>query len=164
MMSNQIVAPNKVVYLTYEIKDASDDDILERTDMPIGYVHGGGSDLFVKIERSLEGREAGETVYVTLSPEEGFGYHDSALTFTDDIENVPSEYRHVGAEALFESDGGEQVTMVVSRIEDGKVTLDGNHPLAGKTVTFRVTISSIRDASKREIARGTPDDYRPQLH
>nr|VFJ44197.1 MAG: FKBP-type peptidyl-prolyl cis-trans isomerase SlyD [Candidatus Kentron sp. FM]VFJ44558.1 MAG: FKBP-type peptidyl-prolyl cis-trans isomerase SlyD [Candidatus Kentron sp. FM]VFK06544.1 MAG: FKBP-type peptidyl-prolyl cis-trans isomerase SlyD [Candidatus Kentron sp. FM] len=163
-MPNQIVGSGKVVYLTYEIRDASDDDILERTDMPVGYVHGGGSNLFTKIERSLEGREVGETVYVTLSPEESFGYRDSALTFTDDIKNVPPEYRHIGAEALFESDGGEQVTMVVSRIEDGKVTLDGNHPLAGKTVTFRVTISSIRNASKREIARGALDDHRSRLH
>nr|VFJ97420.1 MAG: FKBP-type peptidyl-prolyl cis-trans isomerase SlyD [Candidatus Kentron sp. H]VFJ98140.1 MAG: FKBP-type peptidyl-prolyl cis-trans isomerase SlyD [Candidatus Kentron sp. H]VFK02316.1 MAG: FKBP-type peptidyl-prolyl cis-trans isomerase SlyD [Candidatus Kentron sp. H] len=162
-MPNQTVQPNKVIYLTYEIKDTLD-ALLERTDIPVGYVHGAGSDLFAKIERSLEGCKVGDTVYVTLDSEEGFGPHDSALTFTDDIENVPPEYRQIGAEAVFENERGEQVIMVVSRIQDGKLTLDGNHPLAGKTVIFHVTISSIRDASKKEIERGFPDDYRLQLH
>lgn len=168
-MSNRIVGSDviglhKVVYLTYEIRDASNDDILERTDVPVGYVHGGKSNLFTKIEHSLEGHKVDDTVYVTLNPEEGFGHHDPTLTFTDDMRNVPPEYRHLGAEALFENDQGEQITMVVSRIQDGKVTLDGNHPMAGKTVTFRITISSIRDASKGEIERGIPDDHHPRLH
>ncbi|MBT8420041.1 MAG: peptidylprolyl isomerase [Gammaproteobacteria bacterium] len=163
-MPNQIVEPNKVVYLTYEIKDATNHEILEHTDMPVGYVHGVGSDLFEKIEQSLEGRGSGDTVHVTLNPEEAFGLHDPTLTFTDDVENVPPEYRQLGAEAIFENERSEQVTMVVSRIADGKLTLDGNHPLAGKTVIFRVTISSIRDASKEEIKRGSPDDHHPPLH
>jgi FKBP-type peptidyl-prolyl cis-trans isomerase SlyD len=159
-MTKEIVGPNKVVYLTYEIKDSSNDGILERTDMPVGYVHGAGSDLFAKIERNLEGCEVGDTVHVTLSPEEGFGMHDPALTFTDSIEHAPPEYRRIGAEVMFENERGEQITMVVNRIEDGKLTLDGNHPFAGKTVTFRVTISSIRPATKEEVKYGVPDDYR----
>nr|VFJ47029.1 MAG: FKBP-type peptidyl-prolyl cis-trans isomerase SlyD [Candidatus Kentron sp. DK] len=161
-MPNSIVEPNKVVYLTYDITDASNDEVLERTDLPVGYVHGVGSALFAKIEQELEGCEVGDTVNVTLDPEEGFGLHDPALTFTDDIENVPPEYRHLGAEAAFENERGEQVTMVVSRIENGKLTVDGNHPMAGKTITFRVTVSSIRDASEQEIASGVPEDYQEQ--
>nr|VFK49349.1 MAG: FKBP-type peptidyl-prolyl cis-trans isomerase SlyD [Candidatus Kentron sp. TC] len=158
MVSNQVVGPNKVVYLTYEIKDTKD-NILERTDVPVRYVHGGKNRLFAKIESSLEGCKVGDTVYVTLDPNEGFGEYDSTLIFTDDIENVPPEYRKIGAEAIFENNRGEQLTMVVNRIEDGKLTLDGNHPFAGKTVIFRVTISSIRDAEETEIEHGVSQDY-----
>jgi len=163
MMRNQVVEPNKVVYLTYEIRDLGD-NILERTDIPVGYVHGGCSALFAKIERSLAGHKVGETVHVTLTPDDGFGKYNPALTFTDDIENVPPEYRQVGAEAIFENESGEQVTMVVTRVADGKLTLDGNHPFADKTVVFRVTIASIRDAAKTEIEHGVPDDYMSTLH
>lgn len=162
-MAQPIVGPGKVVYLTYEIRDIHD-DVLERTDIPVGYVHGGHSDLFEKIERNLEGCVVGDTVHVTLTPEEGFGESNPALTFTDDIRNVPEEYRHLGAEALFENERGEQVTMVVNRIENGRLTLDGNHPFAGKTVTFHVTISSIRDAEKDEIERGLPNEHADVLH
>lgn len=157
-MSDQIVGANKVVYLTYEIKDA-EDNILEHTDVPVRYVHGGKNRLFAKIEDSLEGRKVGETVTVTLNPEDGFGQYNPALTFTDDIENVPPEYRQIGAEAVFENEHGDQVTMVVNQIEDGKLTLDGNHPFAGKVVIFRVTISSIRDAEEVEIKHGVSEDY-----
>jgi len=158
-MSEQIVRPNKVVYLTYEIKDSLNGDIIERIDIPVGYVHGGYSDLFSRIEGALEGHKVGDIVHVTLSPEEGFGPYDPTLTFTDDIGNVPPEYRRIGAEAVFENGQGDQITMVVNRIENGTLTLDGNHPLAGKTVTFRVTISSIRDAKKEEMEHGVPEDY-----
>nr|VFK52341.1 MAG: FKBP-type peptidyl-prolyl cis-trans isomerase SlyD [Candidatus Kentron sp. TUN]VFK52791.1 MAG: FKBP-type peptidyl-prolyl cis-trans isomerase SlyD [Candidatus Kentron sp. TUN]VFK57862.1 MAG: FKBP-type peptidyl-prolyl cis-trans isomerase SlyD [Candidatus Kentron sp. TUN] len=162
-MRDQVVEPNKVVYLTYEIKD-SEDNILERADIPVGYVHGGHNSLFAKIEHTLDGHKVGETVHVTLNPEEGFGEYDPALTFTDDIKNVPPEFRQIGAEAVFENDQGEQVIMVVTRIQDGKLTLDGNHPFAGKTVIFRVTISSIRDAEGAEIENSIPGDYMDRLH
>lgn len=157
-MLDRIVELNRVVYLTYEIKDVAG-NLLERTDIPVGYVHGGHSALFKKIEHSLEGHKVGDTVHVTLAPDEGFGEHDPGLVFTDDIENVPPEYRRIGAEATFENGQGEQRVMVVSRIADGKLTLDGNHPFAGKTVIFQVTISSIREAGKVEIEHGVPEDY-----
>lgn len=163
-MPNPIIESNKVVYLTYDITDASNGDVLERSDVPIGYVHGASSDLFAGIEQALEGHEEGDTVQVTLTPEEGFGPHDPELTFTDDIDNVPPEYRHIGAEAVFENEQGGQMTMVVCHIEDGKLTVDGNHPFAGKTVTFRVTVSSIRDAEEQEVASGVPREYQQQLH
>lgn len=162
-MPEQTIGPNKVVYLIYEIKDLAD-NVLERTDIPVGYVHGGYNVLFEKVERYLEGHKVGETVHVTLNPDEGFGEYDSALTFTDDIRNVPLEYQQIGAEAVFENERSEQVTMVVNRIAGGKLTLDGNHPFAGKTVTFRITISSIRDAEKAEIENGIPRDYVDTFH
>jgi FKBP-type peptidyl-prolyl cis-trans isomerase SlyD len=155
-MPESRVEPLKVVYITYRILDHLG-QILDQVDLPVGYIHGGRSDLFPQIERELAGCEVGDTVDVTLTPDEAFGRHQPGLTFTDAIENVPPEYRRVGAEASFQSDRGETMTMTVTRVQDGKVILDGNHPLAGKTITFRVTVTDIRDATPEEIARGVPE-------
>lgn len=152
----QQVAKNKVVSVTYEVQDESG-NLLERYDLPVSYVHGVDRELFEKIERALEGHSVGDTVRVTLAPAEGFGEHRPELTFTDDLDNVPHEYRRIGAEVMFENDRGETITMVVTRIHDGKLTIDGNHPFAGKTVVFIVKITDIRDATPEELAQTASD-------
>ena len=145
-----------MVYITYRIVDA-EGNLHEQIDLPVGYVHGGRSPLFPQIEQALEGRRIGDSIDVTMGPEEAFGPHKPELTFSDALENVPPEFQHVGAEAMFQNERGEAVTMVVRRIADGQVHLDGNHPLAGKTVTFHVTISDIRPATAAEIETGLPE-------
>ena len=155
-MGEPRVTKRKVVQITYQITDQSG-GVLERVDLPVGYVHGGKGDLFPQIEQRLDGCAIGDTVEVTLPPEDAFGQPDPRLTVTDLIDNVPPEYRRIGAEALFQNDRGETITLTVVRVEDGKVTLDGNHPLAGKTITFHVTVTDIRDATPEEIARGMPE-------
>ena len=151
------VLKGKVVYITYSIRDIAG-DILEQSDLPIGYVHGAGVALFPKVEQALEGAEVGGTIQVTLSPEEGFGLHSSELTFIDDIDNVPPELRYVGAQAQMENDRGEMRTFVVSSIDDGKLTVDGNHPFAGRTLIYTVQVLHLRDATPAEITRGEPFD------
>ncbi len=155
-MGDPRVAKHKVVHITYQITGQSG-EVLERIDLPVGYVHGGKSDLFPQIEQRLDGCTIGDTVEVTLPPEDAFGQPDPRLTVTDAIGNVPPEYRRIGAEAMFQNERGETITLTVVRVEDGKVTLDGNHPLAGKTITFHVTVTDIRDASPDEIAKGMPE-------
>lgn len=162
-MSEPRVSRHRVVYLTYDIH-GEDGTLLERWDLPIAYVHGVNGELFARIERALEGAAVGDTVEVILRPEDAFGAHRPELTFTDEIENVPPEYRRVGAEASFANERGETVTMAVTRIADGRVTLDGNHPFAGRTLLFRVTVTGVRDATAEEIGRGTPADGRPPLN
>ncbi len=159
-MAEPRVTRDKVVYITYQITDP-EGTILERVDLPVGYVHGGKSSLFPQIERKLNGCAIGDSIDVTLSPEEGFGHPRPELTVTDAIENVPPEYRQVGAEATFQNERGEAMTMTVTRVQDGEVTLDGNHPLAGKTITFHVTVSDVRDATPDEIAKGLPEGSLP---
>ncbi len=149
------VSRHKVVEITYVIQDL-DGRILEQCDLPVAYLHGVGGPLLEKIERALEGRAAGERVEVTVLPDEGFGPHRPELTWTDDIEHVPPQFRHLGAEAEFANERGEVLRMRVTRIEGGRLTLDGNHPLAGKTLRFRVKVVGIRDASPEEIAAGFP--------
>lgn len=149
-MSEQRVTLNKFVTLTYRIVD-TDGTVLEQNDIPVSYIHGGHSELFEKIERALEGKAAGDSVSVTLEPHEGFGEHDPNLTFTDDLENVPHEFRYLGAQVEMQNEVGDVRTFIVTRIEDGQLTVDCNHPFAGKTVRFEVDIQSVRDASPEEL-------------
>lgn len=159
-MTNKIKR-DRLVSLTYTITDENN-EILERIDMPVSYIHGRDSQVIEKIEQALEGCEQGDEISVELSPEEGFGEHQQELTFTDNIENVPNEFRHIGAEVEFRNDKGESRMFRVCRIEDGKLTVDGNHPFAGKVVTYNVKINEVRDATPDEIAIGVART--PSLH
>lgn len=162
-MSEKITR-NMAVYLTYTIADEAG-KVLEQVDIPVGYVHGAGSALFEQVESALDGRREGDEVEVTLTPDEAFGPHDPALTFTDDIDNVPPQYRYLGAEVEFENNQGGSMQFRVTRIEDGKLTIDGNHPMAGKTITFTVKVVTVRPATPDEIVNGRPADGHPQqLH
>ena len=144
---------NKAVHFTYFITDENGEQI-ERSDIPIGYVQGGNSPILPKIGESLGGHKVGDVVEITVLPEEGFGPHLPEMTFADDIDNVPPEFRHIGAEVEMQNDDGETRQFRVSQIEGDKLTLDGNHPLAGKTIDFTITITEIRDAGNQEIASG----------
>jgi FKBP-type peptidyl-prolyl cis-trans isomerase SlyD len=163
-MSAPIVAKNKAVFFTYSITDESGETV-EQSDLPIGYVHGADSDIIEKLEIAMDGKSIGDKAEVMLNPEEGFGEADPLLTFTDDLENVPPQFQQVGAEVEMQNDNGEVKKFIVSKIEDGKLTVDGNHPLAGKNVTFHITITDIRDAEPEEIQAGRPQDsIPPTLH
>lgn len=147
------IAKNKFVSLTYTITD-EDDNILERTDMPMQYIQGIKSQVIAKIEIALEGHKVGDMVDITLSPEEGFGAHQPELTFSDDITNVPPQFHTIGAEVEFQNDQGESKIFRVTHIEGDKLTVDGNHPFAGKTITYNITVEEVRDASSRELKNG----------
>ena len=162
-MAEQFVEQHKVVSFVYSIVDASG-ELLEQSDLPISYVHGGKHDLFEKVEQGLAGAVVNDTVEVSLTPAEGFGPHDPDLTYTDSIENVPEEFRSVGAEVEMMNDQGDSRKFTVTRIEDGKLTVDGNHPMAGKAITFRIKVIEIRDATPEEIANGVEAMAMPVLH
>jgi len=163
-MRQKVVGRNKVVYITYSLV-AENGAVVEQYDVPVGYVPGGNSGLLEKIERALDGHAVGERVEVLLPPEDGFGEHDPQLTFTDDIDNVPPQYRHVGAEVEFQNEQGETMFFRVTHIEDGKLTVDGNPPHAGQSITCVVNIVDMRDATRDEIAAGMPADAAaPRVH
>lgn len=162
-MAATFVSDGTVVSFTYSIQDESG-EIVEQSDLPISYVHGGKHDLFEKIEQALEGCVVGDSVQVPLTPEEGFGPHDASLTYTDDIDNVPPEFRRVGAEVEMMNDAGEARKFTVTHIGDGKLTVDGNHPLAGKVITFNIKLVGIRTASEDEMASGVEPMAMPVLH
>jgi FKBP-type peptidyl-prolyl cis-trans isomerase SlyD len=162
-MTDQFSVKDKVVTFTYSISDETG-EILEQSDIPINYVHGGKHDLFEKVEQALEGSVVGDTVEVTLTPEEGFGLHDPEKTYTDDLENVPPEFQHIGAEVEMMNDQGDAMKFTVTSIEDGKLTVDGNHPMAGKVITFHIKVTGIRDATPEELTSGVEPMPMPVLH
>jgi len=155
------IRKNKYVSLTYTITDETG-DVLERIDLPINYIHGRDSQVIPKVEQALEGHVRGDQVSVSISPEEGFGEHQQELTFTDDLANVPPQFQHIGAEVEFQNDKGETKIFRVIRIEDGRLTVDGNHPFAGKTIIYNIRVEDVREASMDELANGVANA--PRLH
>ena len=152
--SAQQIRRNKAVQFTYTISD-DEGNVIEQVDLPVNYVHGASNmGLIERVERALEGCVKGDSIEVDVPPAEGFGEFDPSLTFSDDLENVPPQFRKVGAQVEMANDAGETKTFVVSKIENGKLTLDGNHPLAGKTAKFSVKILEVRDATDSEIRDG----------
>jgi len=150
-MSQEVIKPGKFVSLTYTITDEQN-NLLEQNDIPVSYVHGGETELIGGMDKAVAGKCAGDEVEVVIPPEEGFGLADPDLMFTDDIENVPPQFRHIGAEVQMQNEAGESKTFYVTKIEDGKLTVDGNHPLAGKTLIVRVKILEVRDATPEDMA------------
>jgi FKBP-type peptidyl-prolyl cis-trans isomerase SlyD len=151
-MSNQAIEQGKLVSLTYRIYGESG-DLLEQSDLPVSYIHGGQNELIGGMDQAVAGRCAGEEVDLKVTPEQGFGPHDPNLTFTDSIENVPPQFRHVGAEVQMQNDSGEVKTFYVTKISDGRLTVDGNHPFAGKHLRIKVQIKEVRDPTEQELSQ-----------
>lgn len=163
-MSEQVISRFKVVAFIYTILD-EDGKALEQSGLPMEYIHGSSNNqMFPEVEAALEGKKNGDEVSVTLSPEQAFGQYDPNLIFTDDLENVPAEYRVVGARPQFQNDKGEPMDLTVTSIEDGKLTVDANHPFAGKTITFKVTVNGLRDATDAELGAGMAEGDPGTVH
>ena len=151
-MTDQAIKNGKLVSLVYSICDRSG-KVLEQSDLPVSYIHGGHNELIGSMDRAVAGKCAGDRVELDLAPENGFGPHDPKLTFTDAIDKIPPEFHYVGAEMQMQSESGEIRTFYVTRIEDDQLTVDGNHPLAGKELRVKVEIKGVRDATPQELAQ-----------
>jgi FKBP-type peptidyl-prolyl cis-trans isomerase SlyD len=149
MMSEQIVESGKFVSLTYVIED-DHGNVVERHDIPLGFVYGSDTELIGGMDRAVAGKRVGDEIEVHVSPDQGFGEYDPSLVFVDDVDNVPVEFRRIGAEVQMQNEDGDVKSFFVTRIEDGQLTIDGNHPLAGKDLTVRVRITGIREAGPGE--------------
>jgi len=148
-MSSETIKAGKFVSLTYSIAD-TEGNILEQSDLPVNYIHGGETELIGGMDRAIEGKQVGDEATISLTPEQGFGDHDPDLTFTDDLENVPPQFRQLGAEVQMQNEAGEVKSFFVTKIANGKLTVDGNHPLAGKHLRVKVKILEVRDATKED--------------
>ncbi|KOR28111.1 peptidylprolyl isomerase [Achromatium sp. WMS1] len=146
----EIIQPGKFVALTYTIYDR-EGNTLEYNDLPIGYVCGGPQALIGDMEEAVLGKKVGDAVEIIVPPELGFGPYDPNLTFTDDINNVPEELRYVGAAMQMQNEEGDIGHFVVTRIANGYLTIDGNHPMAGKTLRVQVRIREVRDATQADL-------------
>ena len=79
---------------------------------------------------------------------------DESLVFSDHIDNVPEEYRHVGTSILMENDRGQTRSFLVTHLDDEMLTVDGNNPLCGREVVFALEILTVRDATDDERRAG----------
>lgn len=149
-----IIRSGKFVSLTYRIFD-QDGQVLEHNDLPVSYVHGDERALIGGLDQAVLGHQAGDEVEVLVPPEEGFGFHDPTLTFTDAIENVPPEICRIGAEVAMQNEAGDMLMFHVTQIQDGQLTVDANHPFAGKTLRVVARILEVRnptDADRQALA------------
>ena len=148
-MTEEIIQLGKYVALTYTIVD-DHGEVVEQHDVPLGFVYGSDTELIGNMDNAVAGKRVGDQVEVKVPPEQAFGPHDPSLIFTDELENVPPQFRTIGAEVQMQNEQGETKSFHVIEIEDGMLTVDGNHPLAGKELTVRVTITEVRDAKPGE--------------
>lgn len=147
------VTKNTVVALTYELLDV-DGQLIEGSEMPIEYLHGGYDGIFPLVEEALAGKTVGESCRVRLEPEDAFGDYDAELVRLEPREKFPGNLE-VGMR--FEGRGEESGTMVIYTVTDiaeDKVVVDGNHPLAGQTLQFTCTVTSVRAATQEELEHG----------
>jgi len=148
------IAKNKVAVIEYTLKN-NDGEVLDTSEggEPMAYIQGVGN-LIPGLEDALEGKAVGDDVQVTIPPEKAYGIQNDELVQVvergvfqgvDDLQ--------VGMQFQAQSDEGVQVIWI-AEIDGDKVTIDGNHPLAGETLNFDVKVVEVRDASAEELDHG----------
>ena len=160
---SETIQDNKYVELTYQVIDKKSGAVLVAVEFPIGYVHGANDILAPTVTEGLEGKSAGDVIEVPFDGDQIYGPRDESLVFTDHTDNVPEEYREVGTTIITENEKGEPRSFIVTRIDDKTLTVDGNNPLCGRKVLFKLEILSIRDATDEEIEAGGPVGVNPDI-
>lgn len=154
MAAKETIRENKLVELSYKVIDEKSGEVLTAVEYPIGYVHGMNSVLSSQVTAALEGKTAGNIIEVPIDGDTIYGPRDESLVITDYIENVPEEYREVGMTIVMQNDKGETKSFIVTRIDEKTLTIDGNNPLCGRSVIFRLEVLTVRDATDEEIEVG----------
>lgn len=150
------IEDGKFVELMYKVTDKKTGHVLTSVEFPLGYIHGHNEILAPFVHKELEGKLAGDVIEVPIDGNAIFGPRDESLVFTDDIDNVPEEYRQVGTSILMENDKGETRSFLVTRLDDETLTVDGNNPLCGRDVVFTLDVLTVRDATEDELKAGGP--------
>ncbi|WP_429496683.1 FKBP-type peptidyl-prolyl cis-trans isomerase [Robbsia andropogonis] len=147
------IAKNTVVALKYTLSDAQG-NLIEESDEPLVYLHGGYDGTFPKIEEALDGQENGFETQIQLEPSDAFGDYDPELVKVEARTRFP-EPLEVGMQfegAPDEADeASETLIYTVTDLAEDKVVLDGNHPLAGMALRFALTVTEVREATEDEI-------------
>ena len=145
------VFANTVVTISFKLFDASN-QLIEEADEPVAYLHGGHSGIFPKVEEALNNKAIGDSVSVTLEPDDAFGDYDAQLMRVEPLDQLPPDVT-VGGHLVAEQDGHE-VAWRVTSIADGKAVLDGNHELAGQRLRFECKVLDVRPATPEELTHG----------
>ncbi|MFP4069821.1 MAG: peptidylprolyl isomerase [Verrucomicrobiota bacterium] len=143
-----------VVAMDYALKD-DEGTLIDQSQpgQPLAYLHG-HRNIIPGLEAALEGKSAGDSVDVRVDPANGYGEKNPAL------EQVVPRDRFQGVEDLqpgmqFQANTDQgPISVRVTDVEGDEVTVDGNHPLAGKHLNFSVTVQEVREATEEEKAHG----------
>ncbi len=160
---SDIIQENKFVELAYRVIDQKSDEVLVAVEYPIGYVHGANDTLMPAVTEQLEGKSAGDFIEVPFNGNQIYGPRDETLVFTDQIDNVPEEYRIIGTTITAENEKGDTRSFIVTRIDETTLTIDGNNPLCGREVVFKLEVLNVRDATEEEIEAGGPIGAAPDV-
>lgn len=159
------IAKDTVVSLRYELFD-SEGELLEKVEDPVSYLHGGYDGIFPLVEEALHGKDVGDQCNVTLKPDDAFGEYDHELVEVEARNAFPED---VAVGMQFEggpesSEEDDYLLYTVVDVTDDEVTVDGNHPLAGKTLSFNCTVTGVRPATSEELAHGHVHDEGGHVH
>src|SRR5512142_3446336 len=149
------IEKGRVVDLDYSLH-LGDGEVVDRSDPgePLTYLHGEG-EIVPGLENALEGMEKGQSKQVVVKPTDGYGDRDE-----ERVQRVPRKafppgfVPEVGMELSAQGPGGEEIPFVVQKVEPETVTIDLNHPLAGKTLHFDITVREVREATSEELQHG----------
>jgi FKBP-type peptidyl-prolyl cis-trans isomerase SlyD len=148
------ITKHKIVTIDYTLSNVKG-TVLDSSvgNQPFTFIQGVGS-IIPGLESALEGKSSGDTFTVHIPPEEGYGPRNESLTqvVSKDL-FVDMKELQVGMQFEAQTNTGKQL-LTVTRIEGNEVTIDGNHPLAGETLNFDVTIRDVRDATSEELSHG----------
>ncbi|SEN33559.1 FKBP-type peptidyl-prolyl cis-trans isomerase [Nitrosomonas marina] len=157
------IEKDTVVSLQYELSDSSG-NLIEKTEEPINYLHGGYDGIFPMVEEALHEKEIGYSCTVSMEPEHTFGEYDSSLVRLEPRnafpENVEVGMRFEGAA----EDSDDYLIYTVTDIAEDKVVVDGNHPLAGMKLNFTCTVIDVRPATAEEVAHQHVQGPQEHLH
>ncbi|WP_144395491.1 peptidylprolyl isomerase [Pleionea sediminis] len=148
------ITKDKVVSMHYTVKN-SDGDVIDSSEGrdPLLYMQG-HRNIIPGLENALEGKAIGDKVEATIAPAEAYGEVIEEL-----IQDVPRsafegvDKLEVGMNFQAQSEQGP-VNVVIKEVSEEKVTVDGNHPLAGQTLNFNVEVVEVRDATEEELSHG----------
>ncbi|MEX0623303.1 peptidylprolyl isomerase [Saccharospirillum sp.] len=148
------IEKNTVVTFHYILSDETGETVeSSRNGEPNVYLHGHGG-ILPGLSEALEGKEAGDSLSVTLTPDQAYGQRKP-----DAIQRVPAKHLmgakkwKPGMVAQVNTEQGPRHVLVV-KVGHKFIDVDTNHPLAGKTLTFDVEVVSLREAEPEEIAHG----------
>lgn len=162
-INKDIVTDGKYVELKYKVIDVKTDSVLTEVEFPLGYVHGVNEVLAPAVMAELEGKAAGDVIEVPIDCNKLYGPRDESLVVTENINNVPEQYREVGTAILMENDKGDTRSFLVTRIEGDLIVIDGNNPLCGREVTFKLEVLAVRDATEEEMEFGGKAEEGPDI-
>jgi FKBP-type peptidyl-prolyl cis-trans isomerase SlyD len=147
------ISKHKVVTMDYTLRD-TEGAVIDSSEgqEPLAYIHGTGN-IIPGLEQALEGKAAGDSLSVSITPEEAYGDRDESLlqVVPRNLFDVPEV--EAGMQFQTQSEQGPQIVTVVAVTEE-EVTVDANHPLAGITLNFDVEVVDVRDATDDELSHG----------